>query len=220
MSSSDCHKNTLSTVCVLHCVVLNNSQEGGLNTPLETSGFPGGSRSWETSLPKQSLTGMCCSCPCPLFNAPAVTPRSRRFRGQTRAAPGGRALRAACTAAAMPSGRVSARNTVLLVPTPTGRAALLPLGPSGIPPRSHQPFSSAVIPGPWRPHRRQPGLQPDAGSLSAWWPTALGTGQARAMLRRPPACALAGKPSVLPRCLSSPPQQSHPAPRAWCQIEL
>lgn len=35
-----------------------------------------------------------------------------------------------------------------------------------------------------------------------------------------PVLALAGEPSILPRCLSSPPHQSHPEPRAWCQIEL
>lgn len=65
--------------CVLHCVVLNNSHEEAPHTPLETSGFPGRSCSWETSLPNYSFMGMCHCCPHSQFNMPAVTPRSRYF---------------------------------------------------------------------------------------------------------------------------------------------
>lgn len=99
------------------------------------------------------------------------------------------------------------QKTVLLTPTPA----------------SHQPFFS--------PHRDSsslesplmlagaPARRPGAGSLSVWWPVSPGTGTGDALAARWHR-ALAGKPSVLPRCLSSPPHQSHPEPRAWCQIEL
>lgn len=81
------------------------------------------------------------------------------------------------------------------------------LGPSGIPPSA---FCSRCDSRSLGSPLGQQELRPDRVPLcvvahvpGAWWHR-----------------ALSGKPSVLPRCLRSPPLQSHPEPRAWCQIEL
>lgn len=81
------------------------------------------------------------------------------------------------------------------------------LGPSGIPPSAFcSRCDSRSLGSPLGPAGAPAGPGPSlrGGPCPwAWWHR-----------------ALSGKLSVLPRCLRSPPLQSHPEPRAWCQIEL